>query len=121
MLVGIHKVVVCRVVQENETEPNGPASDSRTKPVDPRIRCPGENKQSNRNKPAGKHHWNKARFSRGLSVVLLTELEVVLVDKWSTHGTHDNANSEGDEHETSRSGVPSLAILVNDRVAGNKY
>lgn len=121
MLVGIHKVVVGRVVQENESEAHGPASNSRAKPMDPRRRRPGENEQSDRDKPAGEHHWNKTCFSRGLSVVLPTEFEVVHVDKRRTYGTHDNTNSERDEHETGLSGAPSLAILVNDRVAGNKY
>lgn len=92
------KVVVCRVVQKDETETDWPASNGRPEPMDTWIGGPGKNEQPDRDEPAGDHHRNQTLFGGRLSVVLCGDLEVVLVDKRRTESTHDDSNGEGDEH-----------------------
>lgn len=111
------KIVVCRVVQEDEAKPDWPASNGRSKPMNSWIRGPGKDEQSNRNEPARNHHRNQALFRRGFSVVLRRHLEVVLVDKRCAGSTHNDSNGKGNEHETSGPSTPSFTVLVHDRVA----
>lgn len=37
------------------------------------IGGPGEDEESDRNKPAGKHHRDQTSLSRGLSIILLVQ------------------------------------------------
>lgn len=53
--------------------------------------------------------------------MLLDQLEVMLVDKRSTEGRHDNTDCNGNEHKTGLSSRISLALLVNDRVGDEEH
>lgn len=80
VLVRVDEVVVGCVVQEDEAEADGEAADRRADPVQARVRCPAEDKQTDWNEPAGEHHGNQTRLGGRLAVVLLAEFDVVVVD-----------------------------------------
>lgn len=121
MLVGVDEVVVGSVVEEDETEADRKTSETRTNPVQPRVRCPGKDEETDGDEPAAEHHGNKTDLSGRSAVVLVDHLDVVIVDEGSAHGREDDTNSQWNEHETSLAGTPSLALLVDDGVGDEEH
>lgn len=114
VLVGVDQVVVGGVVEEDEAEADGETTESGADPDEIGVRGPGEDEQANGDEPARDHHGNQTDLGRGLAVVLVTHLEVVLVDNGSAGSREKNTDSQGDEHETGATGVPALALLENN-------
>lgn len=90
VLVAVDEVVVGRVVEEDEAEADGEASEAGADPDEARVRGPGEDEQADRDAPARDHHGNKAHLGGRVSVVLLDHLEVVSVYKGRAGGRGDS-------------------------------
>lgn len=116
MLVAVDKVIVGRVVQEDEPEADGEPADGRADPMYVWVRRPGEDEQPHRDEPARAHHWDETVFGRGLAVEARRDLEVVLVDEWGEEGRGDDAQSERDLREID--GVQRPAFLQTNPNAG---
>lgn len=121
VLVRIDEVVVGGVIQEDEPETNGEASERGADPDQARVRGPGEDEQADGDEPARDHHGNQADLGGRLAVVLLHLLEVVLVDDRRAHGRADDAHGEGDEHKTRDAVRVALATLENDGVGDEEH
>lgn len=117
----ITKVVVGGVVKEDETKSNGESSHHGSCPVNVGERAPSKDKQSNRNEPARPHHGNKTHLRRRVSVELGMDLEVVCVDEGRASSGYDNSDGDGDEHQSSFSGIPTLSFLVDDGVGNEEH
>lgn len=121
VLVGVDQVVVCRVVKEDEAEANGEATQSRADPDEICVRGPCEDEQANGNAPARDHHGNQANLRRRLSVVFVDHLDVVLVDKWREDRREKDTDGQGDEHQTSVAGIPSLTLLEDNGESNEEH
>lgn len=51
--------------------------------------------------------------------MLLNKCKIVLVDERSTGSATQDTNGQRDEHQTSRTGAPSLSFLVDNGIARN--
>lgn len=94
MLIGVDEIIICpfpvssklqsyvlnagdlRIVEEDESEPDGKTSKARPNPGKTRIARPCKYEDTERNTPATPHHWNEANLCRGLAVVFDDFLEV---------------------------------------------
>lgn len=85
--------------------------------MDARVRCPCEDKQTDGDEPAREHHGDQALLGRRFAVVLGRDGQVVFVDEGGAGGAHEDAEGERNEHEAGGSGAPSLARLIDDRIA----
>jgi len=56
-----------------------------------------------------------------MTIVLLDQLEVMLVDKRRAKGRHDNTDRNWNEHKTSLASRVSLALLVNDGICDEEH
>ena len=122
VLVRVDEVVVAGIVEEDEPEADGEPTHCRAPPAQPRIRCPGEDEEADRDQPARPHHRDEAGFCGRLAVgVPGTDLQVVLVDSWGARGAEDDADHDRDEHEACAAGAPALAFLVDDWVGDEEH
>lgn len=64
------------------------------------VRGPGKDKQTNRDKPAGDHHWDETGFGRRLAAIFGIQREIVLVDEGGAGCAHHDTDSKGNKHET---------------------
>lgn len=94
VLVRVDEVVVGRVVQEDEAEPDPEAAEARAEPVQAGVGCPGEDDEAQRDEPAGAHHRNEAVFGGRVAVEAGSDFEVVLVDPGGQEGRGNDAKSE---------------------------
>jgi hypothetical protein len=111
VLVGVDKVVVRRIVQEDEAKSDGTATECRPGPVDVFVGCPGEDEDSDGDEPAGEHHGNESGFCGRMAVMLRDEGHVVLVHQWCARSGQKHANDERNEHESGASCAEALACL----------
>lgn len=121
VLVGIDEVVVGGVIQEDEAETDGEASQRGADPDQARVRGPGEDEQADGDEPAGDHHGDQTDLGGRLAVVLLDLLEVVLVDDGSAESGADDAHGKRDEHETGDAVRVALAALEDDGVGDEEH
>ena len=70
VLVRVYEIVVCRVVEEDESKAHREAAQSWPRPVQVGIARPCEDEKPDGDEPAADHHGYETRFSWGLSVVL---------------------------------------------------
>lgn len=114
MLVRVDKVVVGRIVQEDESKAHREAADGRANPMKTWVRRPSEYEHANWYEPARDHHGDQSSFCWRFAVVLLHESKVVLVDKGRASCTAEYTDGERNEHKTGRTRAISFALLVND-------
>lgn len=117
MLVRVYKVVVCRIIQENEAKADGKAAHGGACPRESGVGGPGEDEEADGDAPAGDHHGDEAGFGGGLAVVLAAEGKVMGVDERGERGAAEDTDGEGDEHEAGGGGGVAFALLVDDGVA----
>lgn len=113
------KVVVGRVVEQDNTDSKNEASHSRSHPVKVGVGGPGEDEKTSRDTPASPHHGNQTLFGWRLATVCCADLKIVLVDNRSKGCAKDDTDSQRDKHETGIRRAPSFATLVNNWVARN--
>lgn len=94
VLVRVDEVVVGRVVQKDEAEPDGEAANGRTDPVYVWVRGPGEDEKAHRDEPTRAHHRDQAVLGGGFAVEAGRNFEVVLVDEGGAEGRGDNAEGK---------------------------
>ena len=121
MLVRVYEIVVCGIVEEDETETDRETGQTGSNPVDAGVRCPGEDEQADRDKPAGHHHRNETGLSWRKSTVFAAEVVVVFVDVRGESCAEQHTDGDGDEHKTGVTGAPALALLINDGVGNEEH
>lgn len=122
VLVGVDKVVVGRVVQEDEAKADGESSHHGSPVRETRVGGPTEDEQADGDEPTGEHHRNESSF-RGWFAVggLRAETEIVLVDERRAARREEDADRQWDEHETRATFGPSFSVDVNDRIGHEKH
>ncbi|RAL64765.1 hypothetical protein DID88_001796 [Monilinia fructigena] len=56
MLIRINKVVIRRVIEEDEAESDGEAANGRPDPMEMRVGGPGKDEETDGDEPTGGHH-----------------------------------------------------------------
>lgn len=121
VLVRVDEVVVGRVVEEDETEPNREAGEAGADPDQARVRGPGEDEEADGDEPARDHHGDQTNLGGGLAVVFLDLREVVLVNQGGAKGRADDADGERDKHEARLAVRVALASLEDDGVGDEEH